>query len=92
MAVFFMFGKYSSEAIKGIGAKRTEKAVEIIKKLGGEVKSMYALLAEQDVILIVSLPGVEEAMKASVALAKLTGIAFTTAPAVSVEEFDKMMG
>jgi uncharacterized protein with GYD domain len=92
MAVFFMFGKYSSEAIKGIGARRTEKAVEIIKKLGGEVKSMYALLAEQDVVLIVSLPGVEEAMKASVALAKLTGIAFTTAPAVSVEEFDKMMG
>jgi uncharacterized protein with GYD domain len=92
MAVFFMFGKYSGEAIKGIGAKRTEKAVELIKKLGGEVKSMYALLAEQDLVLIVSFPGVEEAMKASVALAKLTGIAFTTAPAVSVEEFDRMMG
>jgi uncharacterized protein with GYD domain len=92
MAVFFMFGKYSGEAIKGIGAKRTEKAVELIKKFGGEVKSMYALLAEQDLVLIVSFPGVEEAMKASVALAKLTGIAFTTAPAVSVEEFDRMMG
>jgi len=91
MAVFFMFGKYSGEAIKGIGVKRTEKAVELIKKLGGEVKAMYALLAEQDLVLIVSLPGTEEAMKASVALAKLTGIAFTTAPAVTVEEFDRMM-
>ena len=91
MAVFFMFGKYSGEAIKSISAKRTEKAVELIKKSGGEVKSMYALLAEQDLVLIVSLPGIEEAMKASVALAKLTGIAFTTAPAISIDEFDKMM-
>jgi hypothetical protein len=33
----------------------------------------------------------EEAMKASVGLHKLTGIAFTTAPAVSVEVFDNLM-
>lgn len=92
MAVFFMFGKYSSEAIKAISPKRTEKAVEIIKKAGGEVKSMYALLAEQDVVLIVSFPGIEEVMKVSVALTKLTGIAFNTAPAVEVDEFDKLMG
>jgi uncharacterized protein with GYD domain len=92
MAVFFMFGKYSSEAVKGISPKRTEKAVELIKKSGGEVKSMYALLAEQDLVLIVSFPGIEEVMKASVALAKQTGIAFTTAPAIEVDEFDKMIG
>ncbi len=92
MAVFFMFGKYSSEAIKGISAKRTEKAVELIKKSGGEIKSMYALLAEQDLVLIVSFPGIEEVMKVSVALTKLTGIAFTTAPAIEVGEFDKLMG
>lgn len=92
MAVFFMFGKYTSEAIKGISPKRTEKAVELIKKSGGEVKSMYALLSEQDLVLIVSFPGIEEVMKASVALSKQTGIAFTTAPAVEVGEFDKLMG
>ncbi len=92
MAVFFMFGKYSSEAIKGISTKRTEKAVELIKKSGGEVKSMYALLAEQDLVLIVSFPGIEEVMKASVALTRQTGIAFTTAPAIEVGEFDKLMG
>ena len=92
MAVFFIFGKYSSEAIKGISPKRTEKAVEVIKKAGGEVKSMYALLSEQDLVLIVSFPGIEEVMKVSVALTKLTGIAFTTAPAVEVEEFDRLLG
>ena len=30
-------------------------------------------------------------MKASVALAKATGIAFSTVPAVPVEEFDKIV-
>ena len=33
----------------------------------------------------------EQAMKASVALSKLTGISFATYPAVTVEDFDKMM-
>jgi hypothetical protein len=30
-------------------------------------------------------------MQASAALSKLTGISFTTSPAVTVEEFDKLM-
>ena len=52
---------------------------------------MYALLGEKDLVIILTFPGVEEAMKASVALSKLTGVSFTTSPAVTVEEFDKMM-
>ncbi len=32
-----------------------------------------------------------EAVKVSAALSKQTGIAFTTAPAVTVEEFDKLV-
>jgi len=91
MATFFMFGKYSQEAVKGISAERTERAVEVIKKFGGEVKAMYALLGEQDLVLILTFPGIEQTMQASVALSKLTGIDFTTSPAVTVEEFDKLM-
>lgn len=91
MATFLMFGKYSAEAIKGITAARTKKAVTTIKKHGGEVKAMYALLGDYDLVLVVNFPGVEKAMQGSVALNKLTGIAFTTAPAVPVEEFDRLM-
>jgi len=91
MATFFMFGKYSSEAIKKISAERTDKAVSLIKNFGGEVNSMYALLGEQDLVLIVDFPGVEEVMKASIALTKMTGVSFTSSPAVAVEEFDKMI-
>ena len=91
MATFFMFGKYSADALKGISAKRTEKAAALVKKFGGEVKSGYALLGKYDLVLIVELPDTEKAMQTSVALSKLTGIGFTTSPAVSVEAFDKIM-
>ena len=52
---------------------------------------MYTLLGEYDLVLIVNFPKVEDIMKVSVALSKLTGISFTTYPAVSVEQFDKLI-
>ena len=91
MATFFMFGKYSSEGLKEMSAERTGKAVGLIKKFDGKVDSVYALLGEQDLVLIADFPGVEQAMKASVALTKMTGVSFTSSPAVPVEDFDKMM-
>ena len=91
MATFLMFGKYSPEAMKGISAARTKKGNSVLKKFGGEVSSMYALLGEYDLVIVANFPGIEAAMKASVALNKLTGISFTTSPAVTVEEFDKIM-
>lgn len=91
MATYLMFGKYSIDSIKEISSERSVKSTAVIGDLGGEVKAGYALLGETDLILIVDFPGVKEAMKASVELAKLLGIAFTTAPAVTVEEFDKLV-
>ena len=91
MATFILFGKYSLESIEKISAKRTEKAVSLIKELGGEVKSMYVLLGEHDLLCIVDLSGTEQAFKASVALSKMAGISVTTAPAIGVEEFDKLV-
>jgi uncharacterized protein with GYD domain len=92
MATYFMFGKYSVEGMKGISAGRTGKTLALIKKHGGEFKAGYALLGDADLVLIVDLPDTGQAMKASAALAKLLGASFSTAPAVSVEEFDKLMG
>jgi uncharacterized protein with GYD domain len=92
MATFFMFGKYSSEAFKEMSAERTDRIVSLIGKHGGEVNSMYAMLGETDLVFIVDFPEITQAMKASVALSKLTGISFTTSQALTVEEFDKMIG
>ena len=90
MGTYFFFGRYSEAALKEISAKRTEKAAATIQKFGGQLKSAYALLGEHDLVIIADVPGTPQAMQCSMALHKLTGIAFTTAPAVPVEQFDKL--
>jgi uncharacterized protein with GYD domain len=91
MAKFFMYGKYTKEALGGISADRTAKALDVIARAGGKVNSMYALLGKYDIVLITDFPGVTEAMKASVALNRLTSISFTSFPAITIEEFDKVI-
>jgi len=92
MATFLMTGKYAPASMAGMSSQRTQQAIEVITKFGGEVKSMYATLGDNDLLFVLDLPGTDEAIKASVELSRLTGIGFSTSPAVSVEEFDKLMG
>lgn len=91
MAKFVMLGKYSQEAINSISEGRTKEAIDMIKKAKGKVESIHALLGGYDLILIVDLPNISKAMKVSVDLSKMSGISFTTLPAVTVKEFDKIM-
>lgn len=90
MQTYFLFGKYSQQSLSQVSADRTKKAVGIIEKLGGKMKSMHATLGEIDLVFVADLPSGNEAIKASIALAKLTGISFTTAQAVTIEEFDRL--
>jgi uncharacterized protein with GYD domain len=92
MAIYLLFGKYSAEAFKGISAKRTDEARALIKKHGGELKAAYATLGGVDLMMAIDLPDNKQAMATSMALAKLTGIAFTTSPAVPIDDFDKLAG
>ena len=91
MTTYIMFGKFSVGSVKEISSERTKKSTAIVESYGGKVRNLYALLGETDVVAIVDFPGVSEAMKASVELTKLLGISFTTAPAVTVDEFDRLM-
>jgi len=91
MSIFLMFGKYSPEAIKDISPERTEKAREIIKKYYGEIISLYAVMGEHDLVFTIDFPDGKNAMAASIALYKLTGIHFTTSPVVDVEQFDTIV-
>ena len=52
MATYVMLGKYSLEGVKGISAKRTDKARAVIKQHGGELKAVYALLGEFDLVWV----------------------------------------
>jgi len=92
MATFVMLGKYSLEGAKAITGERTKTVVDLVAKSGGKVNSVYALLGEYDLVFVIDFPGVSQVMQASVNLTKMTGISFTTLPAVTVEEFDKLVG
>lgn len=92
MSKYLMLGKYSVEAIKGIKAERTKKVVAIIKKNGGRIIGMYALIGPYDLAFLVDMPGNAAVMKTAIAIAKATGIGFFSSPAVTVEEFDRIAG
>ena len=84
LQTFFFFGRYTPEALREANSDRTEKMDRLIKWNGGHVGAVYALLGQFDLVMIVQFAGVEEAMKASVAMTRATGISWITAPAVEV--------
>lgn len=90
MTTFFLFGRYTDDSLKKIDSKRTRKAEEIISGYGGTLKWVYALLGHDDLLFMVELPGIEEAVQASLAISAETGIALRSAPAVPVALFDDL--
>ena len=52
MSTFIMFGKYSQDSIKGISAERSDKAINLVREVGGDIRAGYALLGETDLVLI----------------------------------------
>ena len=92
MATFFIFGRYSSASIKNVSVERTRQVHRVVEDVGGHVKGIYALMGEYDVVIIAELPNMAEAMKASVALKRLTDISFFTTAAMPIEEFDQLIG
>ena len=90
MNTFFMFGKYSSEGIRDISGERTEQVRRTMQKLGGDVRDIYALLGEHDLVLIVDFPTMTDAMKAAIVLGQRTGVTFATAAAIPIHEFDQL--
>ncbi|HOF41503.1 MAG TPA: GYD domain-containing protein [Candidatus Hydrogenedentes bacterium] len=91
MTTFLMFGEYGSDSVREITEDRTREAIELVESFGGKVRDMYALLGQYDLVLIVDLPGTQEAMKVSIKLSRSTGIFFTSCPAMQVEHFDRLM-
>ena len=88
---FYLFGKYSQDSLKNVSSDRTKKTIEIIESYGGKVLSLDILVGEKDLVLVVDLPNTTSIIKASVELAKETGIVFSSSPAMSAEDFDKLI-
>jgi uncharacterized protein with GYD domain len=77
-------------ARNAVSAKRTEDALALIKKHGGEFKAGYATLGEVDFVVVVDLPDTERAIQVSLGLSRLLDINFRTVPAVGIDAFDKL--
>jgi uncharacterized protein with GYD domain len=90
MATYLMFGTLTQAARKAVSAKRTDDAIALIKKYGGEYKAGYALLGDVDYVVILELPDTARAIQVSMGLSRLLDISFRTAPAVTIDEFDKL--
>ena len=88
MTTFIMFGKYSPMALEGASAARTKRVEQLVDRYDGKLRALYVILGEKDILLIVDLPSIEDAIKVSTNLTRLTGISFTTSPAISAEDFD----
>ena len=91
MRTFLMFGKSSSDELREISLKYRAEVVSLVGNFEGDVKSMYIMLREKYLVLILAFPEIKRAMKASLALSKLTGISFRILPAVPVDEFNELM-
>lgn len=91
MAAYVMLGKYSADALQTASAERTREAKALVAKFRGRIKSVFALQGNYDLLVHAEFPGTEAAMKASIALTRLTGIGFASYPAVPVDRFDRML-
>lgn len=90
MGLYMMFGKYNPGAMRDVSPERTERAMALVERNGGKIVSGYALLGNTDLLLIVDFPETPQVVRTSLALGNLLGVSFTTAPAVTIEEFDRL--
>ena len=86
-----MFGIYDADALDEISAERTRAARQVVESTGGKIEAMYVLMGDTDLVLIADFPDARKAIKASIELTKLTGISFSTTPALEVQEFDQLI-
>lgn len=91
MATYIMLGTYSEKGISGASSARSDEAIKTIEQHGGKLKDVYALLGDVDLVVVVDMPGTEAAMQTSLALTRLLGVTFSTSPALTYQEFDKLL-
>ncbi len=91
MSTYFLTGTYGTDAIQSISRNRTADVTKVIEDIGGKLISVYLLLGEKDLVIIAEFPGLKEAILGSVSISKITGISFTTDPAITAREFDDFL-
>ncbi len=94
MPVYVSLVKFTREGImtmKGQGIARSDKVKKNIEGLGGKLLDAYYCLGEYDVVAILEFPDNKAAMKAAVKNASLGHISITTMPAVTRDQWAKLL-
>ena len=94
MPVYVSLVKFTRERImtmKGQGIARSDKVKKNIEGLGGKLLDAYYCLGEYDVVAILEFPDNKAAMKAAVKNASLGHISITTMPAVTRDQWAKLL-
>jgi uncharacterized protein with GYD domain len=90
MGLYIMCGKYNPGSLQQISPGRTEKAKDLVEENGGSIKAAYALLGDIDLLFVVNFSSIKSVVKTSVDMGNLLNISFSTYPAMTVDEFDKL--
>lgn len=94
MPVYVSLVKFTREGImtmKNEGIARSEKVKRNVEDLGGKLLAAYYCLGEYDVVAILEFPDNKTAMKAAVKNASIGHISITTMPAVTRDEWAKLL-
>jgi uncharacterized protein with GYD domain len=93
MATYFTLLKYTDQGIKNIkeSPSRLEKARQLIKSLGGELKSFYLVQGRYDAIVITEAPNDEVAAKFALASGSLGNVRTETTRAFTEEEYRRII-
>src|SRR5437870_6666475 len=95
MPVYVSLVKFTRDGImtmKDQGISRSDTVQQNIEQLGGKLINAYYCLGQYDVVAILEFPDNKTALKAAVKNASLGHIEITTLPAVSRDEWAKLLG
>lgn len=93
MPAYLILFKYTQKGAAAVkeSPKRVEKAMEIAKQLGGNVKSFYLLMGQFDTVFLLEAPNDETATKISLAISALGNVSTQTMRGFTLDEFKKMI-
>jgi uncharacterized protein with GYD domain len=93
MANFIVLFRFTEQGVRKIkdSPARVEKAKELFKSLGAQVKSFYMVMGRYDTVFIVEAPDDETVAKAVMALASLGNVSTETLRAFTEDEYRKIV-
>jgi len=93
MATYVTLLKYTEQGIRNIkeGPSRLEKAKQLIKSLGGELKSFYLVQGRFDAIVITEAPNDDVAAKFALATGSAGNVRTETTRAFTEEEYRRII-